>query len=67
MSFGEILEAADQLSLEEQETLAEILHWRVLEQRRNELAEDIREAQEEFRAGHSRPATPDDLMAEILS
>ena len=37
-SFAEVLEAADELSLDDQESLAEILHRRVIERRRGELA-----------------------------
>jgi len=67
LPFGEILETVDRLPLEEQEALIEILHRRVIERRRAELAKDIQEAQKEFKAGHARPMTPDELMAEILS
>jgi len=35
--FGEVLEAAEGLPLEDQENLAEILHRRVVERRREEL------------------------------
>ncbi len=66
MPFGEILETVDRLPLEEQESLIEILHRRVIEQRRAELEKDIREAQKEFEAGHTHPVTPDELMAEVL-
>lgn len=67
LSFGEVLETAERLPLEEQDALIEILHRRVIERRRAELAKDIQEAQKEFKAGYARPVTPDDLMAEILS
>ena len=67
LPFGEILEAVDKLSLEEQETLIEIIHRRIIERRREELAKEIQDAQREFQAGHCRSVTPDDLMAEILS
>ena len=67
ISFGEVLETVDRLSLEEQEALIDILQRRIIEQRRAELAQDIQEAQKEFKAGHARPARPDELMAEILS
>jgi hypothetical protein len=67
LSFGEILEAAHQLSLEEQESLVEILRRRMVEKRRAELLKDIESARAEFTAGQSSPITPDDLMAEILS
>lgn len=67
LPFGEILEAADGLTLEEQETLVDILNRRVIDRRRSELAKDIQHAQQEFQDGGCRPITPDDLMGEILS
>lgn len=67
VSFGEVLEAADKLTLEEQESLIDILHRRMIERRRAELAKDIEEARKEFREGHCQPATPGEIMEEILS
>ena len=67
LAFGEVLEAADELSLEEQETLIEVIRRRVIERRREELAREIQDAQKEFQAGYCRPMTPDELMMEILS
>lgn len=67
LSFGEVLETVEQLSLEDQAALIDIIRRRIIEQRRSELAKDIQEAQKEFKAGNARPATPDELMAEILS
>ncbi len=61
------METVDSLPLEEQEELIEILRRRVIERRREELAKEIQEARKEFRAGRARPATPDELMSEILS
>jgi U3 small nucleolar ribonucleoprotein component len=66
-SFGEVLDTVSQLSLEDQEALTDIIRRRIIEQRRAQLAKDIREAQEEFKAGNARSVTPDELMAEILS
>ena len=65
--FGDVLEAADRLSLEEQETLADILRRRIVQRRRQEIALEIQSAHEEYKAGSSTPATPDELMAEILA
>ena len=65
ISFGEILEAADQLSLEDQETLADVLNRRIIEQRRNDIVRDIQQAQQEFQDGTCKPVTPSDLMKEI--
>lgn len=67
LTFGEILEAADKLSLAEQESLIEILYRRMVERRRAQLAKEIEEARQEFQAGGCQPTTPADLMAEILS
>ncbi len=67
MSFSEILEAADQLSVDEQATLVEVLRHRITERRREELAREIQEARREFQAGQCQPRTPADLLKDILS
>ena len=66
-SFGEILEAADKLSLEEQEVLIDVLSRRAADRRRDLLGRDIRKARREFKEGQARLATPDDILSEILS
>ena len=65
-SFGEVLDAVDQLPLEEQELLAQVLHRRIIEQRREQLADEVRQAQQELREGRCSPTTPAELMNEIL-
>lgn len=67
MTFNKVLESADKLSLDEQETLTEILHRRIIEHRRAELAKEIKDAQQEFKDGKCKPATPSELMKEIQS
>ena len=67
LPFGEVLEKVEQLSLEDREALVDIVRSRIAEQRRAELAKDIREARRELKAGRARPATPDELLEEILS
>lgn len=67
MPFRVVLEAVDQLTLEEQETLASILHRRLAERGRKRLVDDIREGHQEFAEGGCRPTTADELMGEILS
>jgi hypothetical protein len=62
----DVLEAAGNLSLEEQETLVEILHRRMIERRRGELVKDIQAAESEFLSGGCRPASPSELMKEVL-
>jgi hypothetical protein len=67
MPFGEVLEVIDQLSLDEQETLVDILHRRMAERGRQQLVAEIEAARQEFAEGGCQPATTDDLMKEILS
>ena len=50
---------------EQRESLIEIVKCRLVEERRNQLAQDIIEAREEFRRGEIKRGTVDDLMCEI--
>jgi hypothetical protein len=65
-SFHAVVEAADHLTAEEQETLVEVLNHRLAACRRAELVADIQKAQREFESGALRPTTPDEILKEIL-
>jgi hypothetical protein len=67
VSFAEVLEAADNLSLDEQETIIDILYRRMIEHRRKELTQEVKEAQKEFQEGRCRPAAPAEIIKEILN
>jgi hypothetical protein len=67
LPFGEVLEAVDALPLEEQKELMEVVRRRIIEQRRQQLAGEIAEAEAEYDAGRCETKTPDELMREILS
>jgi len=67
IAFGEILDVVDRLPLEDQTELIDILQHRIAEQRRKQLAKDIRDAGREFKQGLCKPAAPDDIMKAILS
>lgn len=67
ISFADILEAAEQLSLEDREDLIRILQNRLREQKRADLVQEVNEAQQEFAQGKCQPVTPEQLMKEILS
>jgi hypothetical protein len=64
MRFAELLDAVDKLPFAEQ---AEIVRRRLVERRRGELAEEIREVRRDFQAGRCHPATPDEILRDILS
>jgi hypothetical protein len=66
LPFGEVLEAADHLSSDEQEQLIAILNRRLAQAARQRLAAEIQEARQEFAQGHCLPTTPDELMREIM-
>ncbi len=64
--FGEILEAADRLSQDEQRELIAILNHRLAQTMRQRVAAEIQEARQELAEGRCLPVSPDDLMCEIL-
>jgi hypothetical protein len=66
ITFGEVLEAVESLSLEDKESLIEILQRRLIEARREELAREIESARNEFQAGQCKLTTPDTLIKDIL-
>ena len=66
-TFADILEAAEQLPVEDQENLIHILKNRLREQKRIELVRDVQETEKEFAQGECQPMTPEQIMEEILS
>lgn len=66
-SFSDVLEAAESLTFEERKTLVDILHRRIIEQRRAELVKEVEDARREFQASECRPATPEQLIREMTS
>jgi hypothetical protein len=66
-TFAEILDATEQLPLEDQENLVHILKNRLRDQKRTELVKDVYEAQQEYAQGQCQPATPQQIMEEILA
>ena len=66
MSFGDVLEASDHLSVDEQRELIEILQRRWSDAARKRLAADVQEARREFAEGRCVAAIVDELMNEIV-
>lgn len=63
--FNEVLEAADHLSLDDQEELLNIINSRLREHKRKILIQDVQKAHEEFHASRCTPMTPADIIKEI--
>jgi hypothetical protein len=65
--FSEVLEATELLSLEERETLMEVLQNRTAEERRAQLKREIGKARREHAARKVKPASPRQIMRDILA
>ena len=66
ISFREALEAVETLSIDEQETLVDIVQKRLIERARQRLAVDIEESRLEFAQNRCQVVSVDSLMDELL-
>ena len=64
--FADVVEAADQLTLEEQEELLEIVKKRTVVRRRAELLKGVEETEREFQAGHCCAITVDEFVGRVF-
>jgi hypothetical protein len=67
VTFSAVLDAADNLSVEEQETLIDILSHRVALTNRERLVLAVNEARREFAASQCQTVSVDELMQELLA
>ena len=65
-TFGQVLDSADELTLEEQESLVSVLQRRVAERRRAELIRDVKEARQELKSGKVRPVSVGEILKRIV-
>ena len=65
VTFQDVLDMIESLPEEQQENLIAIIQRRLIEHKREVLAERINEARKEYRLGKVRRGTVDDLMKEI--
>jgi hypothetical protein len=65
ITFNDALEIVESLPQEQRESLIEIVKSRLIEERRNKLAQSIKEAREEYARGEVRQGTVDNLMHEL--
>jgi len=65
--FNELLEAVDQLSLDEQESLVNVIRHRIAEYRRQEIAALVLSARKEYQQDKLVPETAQDIMNSLLS
>ena len=63
--FQKVIEVIEELPPDDQALLIEIIHRRLIQHRRDELAAEIAEARDAYRQGNVHRGTVADLMEEI--
>ncbi|NCD23526.1 MAG: hypothetical protein EOL90_11400 [Spartobacteria bacterium] len=63
--FDEVLDAADALPIQQQEDLVRILKSRMIDQKRESLAQSVREARAEYARGEVEKGSVADLMRDL--
>ena len=63
--FQEVIEMVETLSPDDQALLVAIIHQRLIQNKRAELAVEIAEAREAYKRGETRSGTVADLMREL--
>ena len=64
--FAFTCECMREMTLEDQEDLIRILQNRLRDRRRDELIQDVQEAQQEFALGEYKPVTPSQLIWQVV-
>jgi ribosome recycling factor len=64
-TFNEALDIIESFPEEQKESIIEIVKHRLTEERRERLAQTVKEAREEYSRGEVRRGTVDDLIREI--
>jgi len=65
--FADIVEMIDRLPLDQRESLVDVVRKRIADDQRRRVSASIRAARREHGRGKCKPATPDELMREILA
>ena len=65
MIFQKAIDVVESLPEYQQENLVEIIRRRLIEHRREMLAENIKEARNEYSSGEVKKGNVDDLMREL--
>ena len=63
--FNEILEQIDNLSYADQETLIDIVKKRLIESRRDEIADNIQKAHQQYESGNVVRGSVEDIINEL--
>jgi hypothetical protein len=64
-TFADVVDAVDELSVDEQETLMDLLRHRIALRRRSEIVDEVAEARAEFQRGEAVRASLSEILAEV--
>ncbi len=67
MTFAEVVEEVDQLTLDEQTALIDLMRHRLADRRRKEIVAQVEESRIEYRETGGRAVSASELVDEILS
>ena len=65
-TFTEVLETIEKFTIDEKETLVDILQHRLQEAKRQRIVKSVEQAQREFEKGLCKPMTADEFMQKII-
>jgi len=63
--INEFLEAVSELSVDDQLMISEIIHKRVIEEKRKELAKSVKESKEEYYSKKTNQMTTEDFIKDM--
>ena len=66
-TFAEVLETIETFTVDEKETLVDILQHRLQENKRQQIVRSVKESRREFEKGELKSSSVNDIMKEILS
>lgn len=66
-TFADVLDTIEEFSIDEKETLVDILQRRLQEAKRQRVIESVEEAKREYERDEAKTASVDEIMKEIMS
>ena len=66
-TFAEVLETIETFTVDEKETLVDILQHRLHEVKRQRIVKSVKESRSEFEKGKLKPTSVEDIMKEVLA
>ena len=63
--LDQVLESIEVLPVEDQELLVELINKRLIEKRRDEIAQNIAQAQKDYETGNVFKGSVEDVIAEL--